>query len=142
VPLPAVAVTTTSTAPAACAGVVAVMVVELVTDTLVAAVPPNVTEVAPVKCVPVMVTAVPPLVEPVLGETEVTATRGAALADREWKAAENKETIAIIASVAIRRPPNIYSPDSQPIVVSSDRKAAGNLKVQSGTHSMILKIFV
>ena len=57
-------VTTTFTAPAACAGVIAVMVVALTTTTLVAAVPPNVTAVAPVKLVPVMVTLVPPAVGP------------------------------------------------------------------------------
>jgi hypothetical protein len=72
VPLPPGVVTTTSTALAACAGVVTVIVVELVTDTLVPAVPPNVTEVAPVKFVPVMVTEVPPAAGPLFGDTEVT----------------------------------------------------------------------
>lgn len=65
-------VTTTVTAPAACAGVVAVMLVLLTTTTFVAAVPPNVT-VAPVaKLVPEIVTAVPPAVDPLLGDTLVT----------------------------------------------------------------------
>jgi hypothetical protein len=65
-------VTVTVTAPAACAGVVAVIVVLLVTTTLLAAVPPNVT-VAPVaKFVPVIVTAVPPSVDPLFGLTLLT----------------------------------------------------------------------
>ena len=65
-------VTATVTAPAACAGVVAVIEVLFTTTTLVAAVPPKVT-VAPVaKFVPVMVTAVPPPVGPLLGLTLLT----------------------------------------------------------------------
>jgi hypothetical protein len=65
-------VTVTVAAPVLPAGVVAVMVVLFTTVTLVAAVPPIVT-VAPVaKLVPVMVTAVPPSVEPLLGLTPVT----------------------------------------------------------------------
>jgi len=65
-------VTTTFTAPAACAGVVAVICVALTTTTFVAPAPPNVT-VAPVaKFVPVMVTAVPPAVGPLFGLTPVT----------------------------------------------------------------------
>ena len=49
-------VTTTLAAPALPAGVVAVMVVEFTTVKTVAAVPPIVTAVAPVKLVPVRVT--------------------------------------------------------------------------------------
>jgi hypothetical protein len=64
-------VTVTVTAPATCAGVVAVIEAPL-TTTLVAAVPPIVT-VAPVaKLVPVMVIAVPPAVGPLFGETLLT----------------------------------------------------------------------
>ena len=48
------------------------MVVELTTVTSMAAVPPRVTAVAPVKSVPVMVMAVPPSVEPLFGEILVT----------------------------------------------------------------------
>lgn len=44
----------------------------LTTTTFVAAVPPNVTVAPVVKFVPVMVTAVPPAVVPLLGETLVT----------------------------------------------------------------------
>src|SRR4029079_10817033 len=59
-------------APAAWAGVVAVIDVALATVTLVAAVPPTVT-VAPVaKFVPVIVTFVTPAVDPVAGEIAVT----------------------------------------------------------------------
>ena len=48
----------------------AVMVVDETTTTLVAATPPTVTLVAPVKLVPVIVIGVPPKVEPEVGETE------------------------------------------------------------------------
>jgi hypothetical protein len=58
--------------PAEPAGVVAVICVELSTVKLAAAVPPKVTEVAPVRLVPVMVTLVPPAVGPLLGDTLVT----------------------------------------------------------------------
>ena len=46
------------------------MLVDETTTTLVAATPPTVTLVAPVKLVPVIVIAVPPAVEPEVGETE------------------------------------------------------------------------
>jgi hypothetical protein len=69
-------VTVTVAAPAVPAGVVAVMVVLLLTTTFVAAADPNVT-VAPVtKFVPVIVTAVPPAVVPLLGLTLVTVGIG------------------------------------------------------------------
>jgi len=65
-------VTVTVAEPRFPAGVVAVMDVVLSTTTLVAAVDPNVT-VAPVaKLVPVMVTAVPPVVGPLFGDMLVT----------------------------------------------------------------------
>ena len=69
-PLGLVAVTVT--APALPAGVVAVMLVLLATITFVAAVPPNVTVAPATKFVPLIVTAVPPAVEPLLGETLLT----------------------------------------------------------------------
>ena len=59
-PVPAAVVTATLCAPAVPAGVTAVMEVALTTTTLVAATPPTVTLLAPVKFVPVMVIAVPP----------------------------------------------------------------------------------
>jgi len=58
---------TTSTAPAAWAGAVAVIWVAELTVKDVAGVPPKVTAVAPVKFVPVIVTVVPPAVAPELG---------------------------------------------------------------------------
>ena len=53
-------VTSTLAVPALPAGVVAVIEVELTTFTAVAAVPPIVTAVAPVRSVPVIVTDCPP----------------------------------------------------------------------------------
>jgi hypothetical protein len=71
-PLCPLTVTVTVTVPALPAGVVAVIWVALTTATLVAAAAPNVT-VAPVaKFVPVIVTAIPPAVEPLFGDTLVT----------------------------------------------------------------------
>ncbi len=57
-------------APIVPAGVTAVTVVELTTLTEVAATPPIVTELVPVRFVPVIVIAVPPLVDPVFGLTD------------------------------------------------------------------------
>jgi hypothetical protein len=70
--LPPGVVTTMLTAPAAPAGVVAVMVVAFTTKKVVAATPLKVTLVAPVRFVPVIVTLVPPATAPELGLTEVT----------------------------------------------------------------------
>jgi hypothetical protein len=71
-PLCPLTVTVTVTAPALPAGVVAVIVVALTTTTLAAAVLPNVTVAPAAKFVPVIVTAVPPEVDPVFGETLLT----------------------------------------------------------------------
>jgi hypothetical protein len=71
-PVPPAVVTDTFTAPAALAGVVAVIEVLLTTVKLVAAVPPKVTDVAPLKLVPVIVTDVPPEAGPELALTLVT----------------------------------------------------------------------
>jgi hypothetical protein len=65
-------VTVTVTAPALPAGVVAVMLVLLTTTTFVAAVLPKVTVAPEAKFVPVIVTAVPPAVDPLFGETVLT----------------------------------------------------------------------
>ena len=73
--LPPGVVTATSTAPAACAGAVAVIEVALSTVKLVAAVPPKLTTVAPVKPVPVIVTDVPPAAGPPFGVTEAIVGR-------------------------------------------------------------------
>jgi hypothetical protein len=69
-------VTTTLAVPAAPAGVVALMVVGFTTEKVVAAAPPKVTLLAPVKFVPVMVTLFPPATGPELGLTEVTVGNG------------------------------------------------------------------
>jgi hypothetical protein len=50
-----------------------VIVVLFSTTTLIAAVPPNVTVAPAAKLVPVIVTAVPPAVNPLLGDTPLTA---------------------------------------------------------------------
>src|ERR1700730_708374 len=71
-----VLVTTTLTTPAAWAGVVAVMEVLFTTITLLAAVRPTVTVAPDRKPVPVMVTVVPPLTGPELGEIAVTVGGG------------------------------------------------------------------
>jgi hypothetical protein len=55
----------------------AVIEVALFTVKLVAAVPPKVTDVVPLKSVPVMVTLVPPDVGPLFGATDVTVGAGA-----------------------------------------------------------------
>jgi len=63
--------TVTSTIPLP-AGEVAVIDVALVTENEVAVVAPNLTAVAPVKLLPLMVTDVPPVAGPLFGEIEVT----------------------------------------------------------------------
>jgi uncharacterized membrane protein len=65
--------TFTSTVPAENAGEVAVICVALLTVKLVAPTPPNLTAVAPVKSVPVMMTLVEPAVVPEVGVSDVTA---------------------------------------------------------------------
>ena len=62
---PPVVVTVTSTVPVAPAGAVAVMLVALLTVNVGALVAPNLTAVAPVRLVPVIVTVVPPVAGPV-----------------------------------------------------------------------------
>ena len=70
-------------APTVPAGVTAVTVVGFTTLTEVAATPPIVTELAPVRFVPVIVIAVPPLVDPVFGLTdEIVGSEPGPLATR------------------------------------------------------------
>ena len=71
VAVPSGVVTATLCAPTVPAGVTAVMLVDETTATLVAATPPTVTLVAPVKLVPVIVIAVPPAVDPDVGVIDV-----------------------------------------------------------------------
>jgi hypothetical protein len=73
-------VTVMSTVPALFASEVATTWVAELTVNEAAALPPNWTEVAPVKLAPVIVTAVPPAVEPEDGLTAVTVGRTAARA--------------------------------------------------------------
>ena len=70
-------VTDTVFTPIVPAGVTAVTVVAFTTLTEVAATPPIVTELVPVKFVPVIVIAVAPTVEPLLGETDEIVGGGA-----------------------------------------------------------------
>ena len=65
-------VTTTSAAPAAPGGVMAVIVLSLLTVTLVAETPPIFTVAPDVKCSPVIVTTVPPVSAPFEGSIAVT----------------------------------------------------------------------
>ncbi len=67
VTLPPAVVSNTSLTPLVPAGVTAVTCVELTTFTEVAATPPIVTEVVPIKLVPLIVMVVPPDVVPVFG---------------------------------------------------------------------------
>ena len=68
--------TTTLTAPAVCTGVVAPIDVLFATVTPVAPVPPILTVAPEKKPAPVMVTAVPPLAVPEVGEIDVTVGAG------------------------------------------------------------------
>jgi hypothetical protein len=79
VPLPDGVTTTIFTAPAAWAGVMAVIVVALTIVTPVAATPPKVTLLASVKSVPVIVTNCPPVAGPLSGEAEETVGAAANL---------------------------------------------------------------
>jgi len=75
--VPPAVVTVTSTLPAAGTfGEVTVICVAEFTVTLVAETVPNLTAVAPVRFVPVMVTVVPPVATPELGDTLVTLGGG------------------------------------------------------------------
>lgn len=69
-------VTLTATAPAAWAGVVALMLVALLTVTAVAAVPPTETVEPAKKLVPLMVMRVPPVLGPLVGLTAVIVGAG------------------------------------------------------------------
>ena len=69
-------VTATLFAPEVPAGVTAVTFVAEFTTTLVAATPPTVTLVVPVRFVPVIEMEVPPRVEPLVGLTDVIVGAG------------------------------------------------------------------
>ena len=76
VAVPPLHVTLTVTAPAACDGVVVLIVLVFGADTAVAAAPPKSTVHAESKFVPVNVTEVPPAVVPLEGETFVRVGGG------------------------------------------------------------------
>jgi hypothetical protein len=69
---PGVVTVTSTVPPVALAGEIAVIEVALLTVNEVADVPPNLTAVAPVNPVPVIVTEVPPAAGPLVGEMPVT----------------------------------------------------------------------
>ena len=73
--VPPAVVTRTLALPAVPAGVVQLRLVSLMTTTLLQALPPTVTALAPVRSVPVMVMAVPPAMGPALGDTPLTVGR-------------------------------------------------------------------
>ena len=70
--VPPAVVTVTSTVPTLPAGEMAVMDIAELTVKLLAATEPNITDVAPLKLIPRMVTEVPPEVLPLVGEMELT----------------------------------------------------------------------
>ena len=76
VAVPPAVVTATLFAPAVPGCVTAVTLVAETTTTLVAATPPTVTLVAPVRFAPVIVIDVPPRVEPLVGVTDVIVGAG------------------------------------------------------------------
>jgi hypothetical protein len=75
--VPSGVVTVTSTGPGELAGLVVLIILSLTITTLVAEVFPKFTAFAPVKPVPVMITAVPPDVEPDTGVMPVIVGAGA-----------------------------------------------------------------
>ena len=87
--VPAGVVTAMAWVAAAWAGETALIWVEETTLKLVAATPPKSTLVAPVKPVPVMVTVVPPVVGPEVGEMAVMA--GGAYFSQQVGAGSNRE---------------------------------------------------
>lgn len=100
-------VTMTFTAPAAWAGVVAVIDVLLASITFVAGVPPKLTLTPVRNPVPVMVIAVPPLFVPVLGVIEATVGAG---------------FVGVVGLVVeVRPPPQLGNTDT-----SNNREARGN----------------
>ena len=91
--VPPAVVTNTLAVPAKPDGIVAVILVEEATTTLVAALPRNVTLVAPVRFVPVITTLVPPAVNPELGLIDVIV--GAADAGAAQPVLHGVEPVAV-----------------------------------------------
>src|ERR1019366_6541354 len=78
-------VTVTSTVPTGSTGAAAVIEVSELTMTELAGAEPKVTALAPVRLVPVMVTEVPPVVRPEVGERPVTVGAGGS-ENENWSA--------------------------------------------------------
>jgi hypothetical protein len=106
--VPSGAVTVTSNVPAGKVGDDAVMVVDETTVNEIALVAPNVTAVAPVKPVPVIVTIAPPACAPVAGLTFVTVGPGVAKENRS-------------AALAVLVPPGVVTATSTvPVAPAGD----------------------
>ncbi len=109
-------VTVTVTGPEPCVGVVAVIVVLLTTTTSVAAAPPNVTVASAANPVPVIVTAVPPAVEPLFGVTPLVVT-GPAATIVSVSVAFPVPPLLVALSVTIAVPVAVGVPVINPVVV-------------------------
>ena len=119
VPVPPGVVTTTSTAPATCAGLVTVILVAETTTTLVPAVPPKVTPVAPLKFVPVNVTDVPPADRPVDGATAVTVGTETPIV----YAFDAVPTLFFAVIVNVKEPAVVGVPEITPVAEANERPA-------------------
>src|SRR5437879_7504555 len=86
-----------STVAAACAGDVAVIWPSVSTLKEAALTVPNFTELAPVKCEPLIVTVVPPAAGPAVGFTDVTA--GAGATNVNWSAADVADVPPTVVTV-------------------------------------------
>src|SRR5271167_3151879 len=106
VPSGVVTVTSTIAEPPEKGGETAVIELEEVTVKLLALVEPNLTAVAPLKLVPVMVTVVPPDCGPWLGSTLETIGPDAADADPTIATIVNAATVAARTSAKPRRRPS------------------------------------
>src|SRR5215469_6731920 len=127
-------VTVTETAPAVPAGVVAEIVVLFTTDILVAAADPNVTDAPVAKFVPVIVTAVPPTVEPLFGLTLVIV--GAVLTVAENVAicitqapAEFSDALALLLPATLTTLSSAISPSGEVIMREVNPVPAARVEV-------------
>ncbi len=102
--VPAGVVTVTLTLPAALAGDVMVICVAESTVRLVPAVVPNLTAVAPVNPVPVIVTTVPPTKGPLVGDMPVTVGAAVTVVYVNWPADEVALVPAGVVTVTLTIP--------------------------------------
>ena len=93
--------TETTTEPAAWDLVVAVIVAAFVITNEAAVVVPNLTEVALVKCVPVIFTVVPPALGPLLGVREVTVGRVACVVGFQLTLTIGKPVVSVVTTVVV-----------------------------------------